>query len=42
MLTVIETNVGKPFDITEAYSCFTADVISGYCFGETFGFLKQV
>lgn len=42
MLTVAETNTGKPFDVTEAYSCFTADVISSYCFGESFGFLEQV
>ncbi|KAF3396164.1 Trichodiene oxygenase [Penicillium rolfsii] len=37
----LETNTGKPFDITEAYSCFTSDVISRYCFGESFGFLEQ-
>ncbi|KAM0591168.1 hypothetical protein ACHAP6_002484 [Verticillium nonalfalfae] len=29
------------FDITMAYSCFTADAISGYCFGDSFGFLAQ-
>ncbi|KAL4899598.1 hypothetical protein BDW74DRAFT_188984 [Aspergillus multicolor] len=31
----------KPFDLKTAYSCFTADVISKYCFGETFGFVGQ-
>ncbi|KAF7858483.1 hypothetical protein EAF04_009083 [Stromatinia cepivora] len=30
-----------PLDVTTAYSCFTSDVISGYCFGEAFGFIKQ-
>lgn len=42
MLIMVETNTGKPFDVTEAYSCFTSDVISSYCFGESFGFLQQV
>lgn len=32
---------GKSFDITHAYSCFTTDAISGYCFGNNFGFLDQ-
>ncbi|KAH6974432.1 cytochrome P450 [Ilyonectria sp. MPI-CAGE-AT-0026] len=31
----------EPFDVTMAYSCFTSDAISGYCFGENFGFLAQ-
>ncbi|EQB51687.1 cytochrome P450 [Colletotrichum gloeosporioides Cg-14] len=31
----------KEFDVTMAYSCFTSDAISGYCFGESFGFLQQ-
>ncbi|KAK1997559.1 cytochrome P450 [Colletotrichum falcatum] len=30
-----------PFDVTMAYSCFTSDAISGYAFGESFGFLTQ-
>ena len=30
-----------PFDVKEAFSCFTADVISQYCFGEPMGFLEQ-
>ncbi|KAL5001375.1 cytochrome P450 [Aspergillus recurvatus] len=28
-------------DIRAAYSCFTGDVISKYCFGEPFGFVAQ-
>ncbi|KAF6835131.1 trichodiene oxygenase [Colletotrichum musicola] len=33
---------GRPeFDVTMAYSCFTSDAISGYCFGDSFGFLQQ-
>jgi len=31
----------KPFDVTMAYSCFTADAISGYSFGQSFGLLGQ-
>lgn len=31
-----------PLDVTTAYSCFTSDVISGYCFGEPFGLISQV
>ncbi|KAI0382256.1 cytochrome P450 [Hypomontagnella monticulosa] len=31
----------EPFDTVIAYSCFTSDVISSYCFGESFGFLDQ-
>ncbi|KAK1707210.1 cytochrome P450 [Colletotrichum lupini] len=31
----------EAFDVTMAYSCFTSDAISGYCFGESFGFLRQ-
>ncbi|WQF79329.1 Putative cytochrome P450 [Colletotrichum destructivum] len=36
--------VSGPDDVvllTEAYSCFTSDVVSEYCFGEAFGFLDQ-
>lgn len=29
------------FGVTAAYSCYTSDVISSYCFGESFGFLEQ-
>jgi cytochrome P450 len=36
-----QTGTNKPFDLTMAYSCFTADAISEYCFGESFGFLGQ-
>ncbi|KAG9186648.1 hypothetical protein G6011_09756 [Alternaria panax] len=31
----------ESFDVTMAYSCFTSDAISGYSFGESFGFLDQ-
>ena len=31
----------KPFDVGMAYSCFTADAISDYCFGEPFGHLAR-
>ncbi|KAI0839693.1 cytochrome P450 [Hypoxylon sp. FL0890] len=33
--------VGNPIDVGVAYSCFTSDAISSYCFGESFGFLDQ-
>ncbi|WYZ35865.1 hypothetical protein EsH8_X_000512 [Colletotrichum jinshuiense] len=36
-----QTDKQEPFDVTMAYSCFTSDAISGYCFGESFGFLNQ-
>ncbi|GJC90649.1 cytochrome P450 monooxygenase tri4 [Colletotrichum liriopes] len=35
------SNPDKVVPLTEAYSCFTSDVVSEYCFGEAFGFLKQ-
>lgn len=35
-----QTELGS-FDVTSAYSCYTSDVISSYCFGESFGFLEQ-
>ncbi|KAK1963382.1 trichodiene oxygenase [Colletotrichum sublineola] len=31
----------KVVPLTEAYSCFTSDVVSQYCFGEAFGFLDR-
>lgn len=31
----------KPIDVTMAYSCFTADTISDYMLGHSFGFLAQ-
>ncbi|KAI5862571.1 cytochrome P450 [Durotheca rogersii] len=31
----------EPFDVTMAYSCFTSDVVSDYCFGKGFGFLAR-
>lgn len=30
-----------PFDIKEAFNCFTADIISMYAFGEPMGFVDQ-
>ncbi|KAI1099223.1 cytochrome P450 [Jackrogersella minutella] len=33
--------VDTPVDTAVAYSCFTSDAISSYCFGESFGFLEQ-
>ncbi|KAK1595306.1 benzoate 4-monooxygenase cytochrome p450 [Colletotrichum navitas] len=36
-------DVGRrgPFDVTSAYSLFTTDVISGYCFGQNLGLIDQ-
>ncbi|KOC14495.1 hypothetical protein AFLA70_5g008462 [Aspergillus flavus AF70] len=31
----------EPLDIPSAYSCFSTDVISDYCFGESYGLLGQ-
>jgi len=31
----------EPFNIKEAFNCFTADVISQYAFGESMGFVAQ-
>ncbi|KAK2810032.1 hypothetical protein FQN50_003225 [Emmonsiellopsis sp. PD_5] len=31
----------EPFDVKEAFNCFTADVISQYAFGEPMGFIAQ-
>ncbi|KAF4473450.1 cytochrome P450 oxidoreductase, partial [Fusarium agapanthi] len=31
----------EPFEIAHAYSCFTSDAISSYCFGEAFGLLSR-
>ncbi|TLD33341.1 hypothetical protein PspLS_00708 [Pyricularia sp. CBS 133598] len=36
-----ESGNKEPVDVTVAYSCFTSDTISDYCFGESFGFLEQ-
>ncbi|KAH9909477.1 cytochrome P450 [Xylariomycetidae sp. FL2044] len=30
-----------PLNVTTAYSCFSSDMISAYCFGEPLGFLEQ-
>ncbi|UZP35118.1 hypothetical protein NXS19_002934 [Fusarium pseudograminearum] len=32
---------GEPFDVKEAFNCFTADIISQYAFGESMGFIAQ-
>jgi cytochrome P450 len=32
---------GKPFDVTNAYSQFTTDVITSYCFGQNHGLLEH-
>ncbi|PYI13626.1 cytochrome P450 [Aspergillus violaceofuscus CBS 115571] len=37
----IGTKSEEPIDLVTAYSCFTSDIISGYCFGEPFGFIRQ-
>ncbi|KAK3387782.1 cytochrome P450 monooxygenase-like protein [Podospora didyma] len=31
----------EAFDVKEAFNCFTADIISQYCFGEPMGFVAQ-
>jgi cytochrome P450 len=31
----------EPFDVKDAFNCFTADIISQYAFGEPMGFLAQ-
>ncbi|KAI1482460.1 cytochrome P450 [Daldinia eschscholtzii] len=36
-----EAGTGKPLDLVMAYSCFTADTISDYGFGESLGYLEQ-
>jgi cytochrome P450 len=36
-----QKSVGKPFELPHAYSQFTTDVITSYCFGETQGFLEE-
>lgn len=36
-----EAGTEKDLELTSAYSCFTSDVISEYCFGEPFGFIAQ-
>lgn len=32
---------GEPFDLKEAFNCYTADIISQYAFGEPMGFVDQ-
>lgn len=38
---ILRAGEKTPFDITSAYSCFSTDVITDYCFGDSFGFLTQ-
>ncbi|KAJ8131833.1 hypothetical protein O1611_g1790 [Lasiodiplodia mahajangana] len=38
---IISSRDGHPFDLWNLYSCFTADVITEYCFGESSGFLDR-
>ena len=38
---LLAQRAGVPFDVAMAYSCFTADAISAYSFGESFGLLDQ-
>ncbi|KAK1981006.1 trichodiene oxygenase [Colletotrichum cereale] len=40
-LLVGASDPDKVVPLTEAYSCFTSDVVSEYCFGEAFGLLDQ-
>ncbi|KAI4862775.1 cytochrome P450 [Hypoxylon rubiginosum] len=35
------SSVNEPVDLVVAYSCFSSDAISAYCFGETFGFMER-
>ncbi|KAI0889423.1 cytochrome P450 [Annulohypoxylon maeteangense] len=37
---IVEGAKHEPFEIQDAYSSFTSDVISEYCFGKSFGFLS--
>ncbi|KAK1752941.1 cytochrome P450 [Echria macrotheca] len=37
---MLRVNLGKPFNVKEAFNCFTADVISQYAFGEPMGFVS--
>ncbi|XXG95502.1 hypothetical protein Hte_001766 [Hypoxylon texense] len=34
-------SINEPVDLVIAYSCFSSDAISAYCFGETFGFMER-
>jgi cytochrome P450 len=38
---ILQSSGKSPFDIKEAFNCFTADVISQYAFGEPMGFVSQ-
>lgn len=38
---MLKMSGGQPFNIKEAFNCFTADVVSQYAFGEPMGFVDQ-
>lgn len=38
---ILKCSGGKPFDVKEAFSCFSSDVVSQYAFGESMGFVDQ-
>ncbi|KAL2211572.1 benzoate 4-monooxygenase cytochrome P450 [Sarocladium strictum] len=38
---MLQSAGGEPFDVKEAFNCFTADIISQYAFGEPMGFIAQ-
>lgn len=38
---MLQSADGQPFDVKEAFNCFTADTISQYSFGEPMGFITQ-
>ncbi|KAI1777461.1 cytochrome P450 [Hypoxylon cercidicola] len=35
------SSVNEPVDLLVAYSCYSSDAISAYCFGESFGFMER-
>lgn len=38
---MLTSSGGKPFDVKEAFNCYTADIIAQYAFGEPMGFVAQ-
>jgi cytochrome P450 len=38
---ILSQKDGKPFDVTHAYSQFTTDIITSYCFGQSSGLLEH-
>ncbi|KAI1380485.1 cytochrome P450 [Hypoxylon crocopeplum] len=37
----LASSTNEPIDLFVAYSCFSSDAISAYCFGDSFGFLDR-